>query len=85
MVELAAASLHMPSLRPYRSHKAPACSSCRRRKSRCTVDIAGRACLVCRLNRTACDFSGIEDEHRQQGEDFQVTLGERQQSLSRLS
>ncbi|RFU25191.1 hypothetical protein B7463_g11146, partial [Scytalidium lignicola] len=40
--------------RPYRSHKYPACSFCRRRKSRCTRDLNGRSCLLCRLHGLEC-------------------------------
>jgi hypothetical protein len=40
--------------RPYRSHKLPACERCRRRKARCTMDVPGQACLLCRLQSAKC-------------------------------
>lgn len=44
-------------LRSYRSRKQPACNSCRRRKSRCAVDIPGQACLLCRLHEHPCNLA----------------------------
>lgn len=43
--------------RPYRSHRVPACSACRRRKIRCQVDHTAQACRFCRGRQMACDFS----------------------------
>ncbi|KAL4802605.1 fungal-specific transcription factor domain-containing protein [Aspergillus unguis] len=40
--------------RPYRSHKVPACDFCRRRRSRCTQEVAGQPCLLCRMHRADC-------------------------------
>jgi hypothetical protein len=40
--------------RPYRSHKLPACDYCRKRKSRCIVDLPGQGCLACRLLNSDC-------------------------------
>jgi hypothetical protein len=40
--------------RPYRSHKLPACERCRRRKVRCTMDVPGQGCLLCRLQSARC-------------------------------
>ncbi len=42
--------------RPYRSHKQRACDLCRKNKSRCTVDVAGASCLLCRLRGIECQF-----------------------------
>lgn len=41
-------------VRPYRSHKVPACERCRVRKLRCTVDIKDKPCLLCRLHSAEC-------------------------------
>lgn len=38
----------MKTARPYRSHKYPACSRCHKRRSRCTIETPGSACLLCR-------------------------------------
>jgi hypothetical protein len=44
-----------PSLvRPYRSHKIPACEFCRKRKSRCTLDLVDQPCLLCRMHGATC-------------------------------
>ncbi|KAL4783903.1 fungal-specific transcription factor domain-containing protein [Aspergillus varians] len=40
--------------RPYRSHKIPACDFCRKRRSRCTQEIANQPCLLCRMHGAAC-------------------------------
>jgi hypothetical protein len=42
--------------RPYRSHKVRACDHCRKRKSRCTVDIPGQSCLLCRVQGADCHY-----------------------------
>lgn len=42
--------------RPYRSHKVRACDLCRKRKSRCTVDIPGQSCLTCRVQGADCHY-----------------------------
>ncbi|KAJ0426726.1 fungal-specific transcription factor domain-containing protein [Aspergillus carlsbadensis] len=43
-----------PSARPYRSHKVPACDFCRRRRSRCTQELADQPCLLCRMHGATC-------------------------------
>ncbi|KAL3418565.1 fungal specific transcription factor domain-containing protein [Phlyctema vagabunda] len=48
------------SSRPYRSHRIPACDFCRRRKSRCTQDLANRPCLLCRLHGVECSRGGLQ-------------------------
>ncbi|KAI1927267.1 hypothetical protein LOZ58_002221 [Ophidiomyces ophidiicola] len=42
--------------RPYRSHKVRACDLCRKRKSRCTVDLPGQSCLLCRIQGADCHY-----------------------------
>ncbi|KAJ5100441.1 transcriptional regulator family: Fungal Specific TF [Penicillium angulare] len=42
--------------RPYRSHVKPACTHCRRRKSRCKVENQSKSCLQCRIHGTDCSF-----------------------------
>lgn len=42
--------------RPYRSHKVRACDLCRKRKARCTVDIPGQSCLLCRVQGADCHY-----------------------------
>lgn len=44
--------------RPYRSHASPACTACRRRKSRCTAEAGASACLMCQAHGTQCSFLG---------------------------
>ncbi|KAI1336688.1 fungal-specific transcription factor domain-containing protein [Xylariaceae sp. FL0016] len=44
------------SERPYRSHLRPACLPCRRRKSRCKVDISNSSCLMCQVHGSDCRF-----------------------------
>ena len=39
---------------PYRSHKIPACDFCRKRRSRCTQEIADQPCLLCRMHGVSC-------------------------------
>lgn len=48
------------SSRPYRSHRIPACDFCRRRKSRCTQDLANRPCLLCRLHGIECSRGNVQ-------------------------
>lgn len=43
--------------RPYRSHKIRACDLCRKRKSRCTVDLPGQSCLLCRVQGADCHYA----------------------------
>ncbi|KAL3468387.1 fungal-specific transcription factor domain-containing protein [Aspergillus heterothallicus] len=55
--------------RPYRSHKVRACDLCRKRKSRCTVDIPGQSCLLCRVQGADCHYqeesnSELPSSHR---------------------
>ncbi|KAL4915463.1 fungal-specific transcription factor domain-containing protein [Aspergillus aurantiobrunneus] len=42
------------SARPYRSHKVPACDFCRKRRSRCTQEVANQPCLLCRMHGATC-------------------------------
>ncbi|KAL1892146.1 hypothetical protein Cpir12675_004654 [Ceratocystis pirilliformis] len=42
--------------RPYRSHLRPACHQCRRRKSRCKIEVGAAVCLMCRVHNTECVF-----------------------------
>lgn len=46
--------------RPYRSHKYPACSFCRRRKSRCTRELDSSCCLLCRLHGLECSQDSLD-------------------------
>lgn len=48
------ATSDLAGARPYRSHKVPACSRCRKRKLRCNVDIPGQPCHSCRLSSSVC-------------------------------
>ena len=50
--------------RPYRSHKVRACDHCRKRKSRCTLDIPGRACVMCRVADVVCCYDEIREGPR---------------------
>lgn len=45
--------------RPYRSHKYPACARCHKRRSRCTVEIPGQACLLCRMHGVTCSSASM--------------------------
>lgn len=45
----------MVTRRPYRSHKVPACSTCRQRKIRCQVDDSALACQYCRRRHLDCN------------------------------
>ena len=42
----------------YRSHKYPACSFCRNRKTRCDFDVPGQPCRLCRERKKTCDYGG---------------------------
>ncbi|KAL2812969.1 fungal-specific transcription factor domain-containing protein [Aspergillus granulosus] len=48
-----------PSGRPYRSHKIPACDFCRKRRSRCTQELADQPCLLCRMHGATCSRATI--------------------------
>lgn len=52
------------TMRPYRSHKIPACDRCRRQKRRCTNGGPGNSCLLCRLQNTPCQYSEPAGERR---------------------
>lgn len=43
--------------RPYRSHKVPACGTCRKRKIRCDMDVPDQPCRFCREKRIVCQNS----------------------------
>ena len=47
--------------RPYRSHKVPACETCRRRKIRCFVDIPSQPCRFCREHARQCTMPSSKD------------------------
>ena len=44
----------MSDVRPYRSHRLPACASCRQRRVRCAFKVQGQACARCRKNDLCC-------------------------------
>jgi hypothetical protein len=44
----------MSHLRPYRSHKIPACSFCRQRRVRCAVEVRGQPCRQCQKKDVEC-------------------------------
>lgn len=50
--------------RPYRSHKYPACARCHKRRSRCTVEIPGQACLLCRMHGVPCSSASTAKDDR---------------------
>ena len=50
--------------RPYRSHKYPACTRCHKRRSRCTVEIPGQACLLCRMHDAPCSSASTAKDDR---------------------
>ncbi|RDW68323.1 hypothetical protein BP5796_08980 [Coleophoma crateriformis] len=56
-MESASSIVPIPSARPYRSHKLRACDYCRKRKARCSVEVLGQACLLCRANGRQCEYS----------------------------
>lgn len=41
-------------VRPYRSHKFPACDRCRRRKARCIVESKSDPCRLCQIQNAIC-------------------------------
>lgn len=51
-----------PEVRPYRSHKFPACERCRKRKLRCAVDVAGQPCNSCTNSGSICTRPQKEKE-----------------------
>ncbi|KAL3493915.1 fungal-specific transcription factor domain-containing protein [Aspergillus germanicus] len=51
---MASIASETPSARPYRSHKVPACDFCRKRRSRCTQELADQPCLLCRMHGATC-------------------------------
>lgn len=58
--------IEQESSRPYRSHKIPACNTCRRRKIRCEIDISGEACQTCRKRNARCEFSTTKHQAKRQ-------------------
>ena len=48
--------------RPYRSHRFPACSRCHKRRSRCSVDQPGEACLLCRMHGAVCSSASTKKD-----------------------
>ena len=48
--------LDLCSMRPYRSHKIPACDRCRRQKRRCTGEGPGQPCLLCKVHNVSCQY-----------------------------
>ncbi|KAH8799716.1 fungal-specific transcription factor domain-containing protein, partial [Xylogone sp. PMI_703] len=70
--------------RPYRSHKYPACSFCRRRKSRCTRELNSRSCLLCRLHGLECSQDG-QDVARDSGQGSRRLRPVRRRSRSEQS
>jgi hypothetical protein len=66
--------------RPYRSHKVRACDLCRKRKSRCTVDIPGQSCLLCRVQGADCHYQ--EDPGPEDSQFLDVDTMRPPQSLS---
>ncbi|TID24481.1 hypothetical protein E6O75_ATG02846 [Venturia nashicola] len=50
--------------RPYRSHKVPACGTCRKRKIRCDMDIPDQPCRFCREKRVVCQNSVKNNRQR---------------------
>ena len=54
----------MKTARPYRSHKYPACARCHKRRSRCTIEVPGQACLLCRMHGVPCSSAtSKKDNH----------------------
>lgn len=56
--------LRMKTARPYRSHKYPACTRCHKRRSRCTIEIPGSACLLCRVHGVPCSSESAKKDDR---------------------
>ncbi|GAB7330738.1 hypothetical protein MBLNU13_g02284t3 [Cladosporium sp. NU13] len=56
-MESSTEGLQHPRVRPYRSHKVPACSACRQRKGRCEVDDPSVPCQYCRRRKLDCDHA----------------------------
>ncbi|KAK5101196.1 hypothetical protein LTS08_004802 [Lithohypha guttulata] len=54
----------MKTARPYRSHKYPACTRCHKRRSRCTIEIPGSACLLCRVHGVPCSSESAKKDER---------------------
>ena len=54
----------MKTARPYRSHKYPACTRCHKRRSRCTVEVPGQACLLCRMHGVPCSSATAKKDER---------------------
>ena len=46
----------IPIQRPYRSHKIRACDYCRRRKQRCSVQVMGQPCDLCKGQNIICSY-----------------------------
>jgi hypothetical protein len=55
---------NMKTARPYRSHKYPACTRCHKRRSRCTIEVPGQACLLCRMHGVPCSSATGKKEDR---------------------
>ncbi|KIA75865.1 Zn(II)2Cys6 transcription factor [Aspergillus ustus] len=51
---MASVTSDLSPARPYRSHKIPACDFCRKRRSRCTQEVADQPCLLCRMHGATC-------------------------------
>ncbi|KAH8589944.1 C6 transcription factor [Bisporella sp. PMI_857] len=74
------------SARPYRSHKFRACDFCRRRKVRCSVETAGKACHLCHINKMDCTYildSWNSHEHNQAQISAEVHMPEMQHESPR--
>ncbi|OCT45768.1 putative C6 transcription factor [Cladophialophora carrionii] len=54
----------MKTARPYRSHKYPACARCHKRRSRCTIEVPGQACLLCRMHGVPCSSATAKKDDR---------------------
>lgn len=65
-MESSTEGLQHPGVRPYRSHKVPACSACRQRKGRCEVDDPSEPCQYCRRRQLNCDHA-IGQQSAQRG------------------
>jgi hypothetical protein len=60
--------------RPYRSHKFPACTTCRHRKGRCHVEDPTQPCRYCRQRSLACDNgTGVRASRVQRGDTHRRT------------